>query len=75
MPETLKKSNRLTAEENALAAFLADAVIEFARKNLQDLRRGIMPFQPEPTPTGCVWMGDRVILPDTKTNPNERTEA
>ena len=66
-------TKNLTAEENVFAAMLADAVIGFARKNLQDLRRGILSFPEEPTPTGCVWIGDRVKLPDTTTK--QRIEA
>jgi len=75
MLKTLKKTNHLTAEENALAAFLADAVIDFAKKNLQDLRRGITPFQAEPAPTGCVWIGDRCILPTTNQPITEGQQA
>lgn len=74
MTGTLEKSNPLTAEENVFAAMLADAVIEYARKHLRERNRGILPFSEEPTPTGCVWIGDRVILPDTKTK-NKRIEA
>ena len=72
MSETLKKSNHLTAEENALAAYLADAMIDFAKKNLQDLRRGIMPFPAETAPSGCVWIGDRVILPTNHTTEGQQ---
>ena len=75
MLEALKKSNLLTAEENVFAAMLADAVIGYARKHLRERHRGIPALPEEPTPTGCIWIGDRVILPDTKTNRNERIEA
>ena len=75
-------TQKLTAEENVFAAMLADAVLEYARRNLKKMKRAKrkhepipLPLPEEPTPTGCIWIGDRVILPDTKTNRNERIEA
>ena len=60
----------LTREEEIFATFLADAVLEYARRNLKQLRRAKRRHEPmplvlaeEPTPTGCVWIGDRCILP------------
>ena len=72
-------TQKLTAEENVFAAMLADAVLEYARRNLKKMKRAKRKHEPiplpeEPTPTGCIWIGDRVILPDTKTN-HERIEA
>ena len=62
---------QLTAEEEVLAAMLADAVLEYARRNLKKMKRAKRNHEPiplptteEPTPTGCVWIGDRVILPE-----------
>lgn len=62
-------ANELTAEENVFASMLADAVIEYARRNLKQLKRAKRKHEPLPlpaveevTPTGCVWIGDRVIL-------------
>lgn len=60
----------LTAEERVFASMLADAAIGYARRNLKQLRRAKrkhepipLPMAEEPMPTGCVWIGDRVILP------------
>lgn len=61
----------LTAEERVFASMLADAVIDYARRNLKQLRRAKRRHEPMPlvlaevpAPTGCVWIGDRLILPD-----------
>lgn len=63
-------AEELTAEERVFASMLADAVIDYARRNLKQLRRAKRRHEPmplvlaeEPTPTGCVWIGDQVILP------------
>lgn len=66
-------TKKLTAEENVFAAMLADTVIEYARRNLKQIKRAKRKHEPiplsiepaEPTPTGCIWIGDKVILPDT----------
>jgi len=63
-------AEELTAEERVFASMLADAVLEYARRNLKQLRRAKrrhepmpLPLPAEPAPSGCVWIGDRVILP------------
>ena len=82
MLEILKKSNLLTAEENVFAAMLADAVLEYARRNLKKMKRAKrkhepipLPLPEEPTPTGCVWIGDRCILPTTNQPITEGQQA
>ena len=63
-------AEELTAEERVFASMLADAVLEYARRNLKKMKRAKrkhepipLPMAEEPMPTGCVWIGDRVILP------------
>ena len=69
-------TQKLTAEENVFAAMLADAVLEYARRNLKKMKRAKrkhepipLPLPEEPTPTGCIWIGDRVLLPDGQIRP------
>ena len=61
----------LSREEEIFTCYLADAVIDYARRNLKQLRRAkrrhepmVLPLAAETAGMGCTWIGDRLILPD-----------